>query len=344
MTKTQPRPRSSRTIREKRKEFFLSALAKMVGSVALILVVAAVFRVGMSRLWEGPVEMEAVLVGEQELSSGGASVSRLVERPVAAAEEVVEPKVVPKAVPIPARAVVERELPAAGGMVSGIERIEAKQDVIGQALGGFFAAENVDEKLRWVRDPERVRPLMVDFYASHELRDQGWKGVGWVKAVAEPGFRFGYVQALFEKAEPVAVVVEELADGRVVVDWESSVRYGELPWREFVQARPERPTLLRMLASRSDRAPEGPGGEISGMVTALSLRHPSDSEPVEAVFDRSNPQLSPLVEQLEAGGWKNVPVTLRLCFPGAESNSKMKTARITAVEGRGWLILSQKRS
>jgi hypothetical protein len=65
---------------------------------------------------------------------------------------------------------------------------------------------------------------------------------------------------------------------------------------------------------------------------------------LEAVFDAKDPDFGSLVEQLESGAWKNVPVTLRLCFPGAESHAEKKMARITAVEGRGWLILPQKRS
>ncbi len=119
--------------------------------------------------------------------------------------------------------------------MSGIERIETKREAIGAALAGFFGAGSVEEKLRWVRDPERVRPLMMDFYASHELKGAKWAGLGWSKSIAERGFRLGYVEAVFETGEPMALIVDETEEGRVKVDWESSVRYGELPWREFVQ-------------------------------------------------------------------------------------------------------------
>jgi hypothetical protein len=256
--------------------------------------------------------------------------------------EVAIPKALPKAVPVVAEGVGAQAVAAVE--VSGIELIETKREAIGAALAGFFGAGSVEEKLRWVRDPERVRPLMMDFYASHELKGAKWAGLGWSKSVAEPGFRLGYVEAVFEAGEPVALIVEESEEGRVMVDWESSVRYGELPWREFVQAKPAKPTLLRVLVSGSGVVADGLGSENSEAMRRLSVRHPSDSEPLEAVFDAKDPDLGSLVEQLESGAWKNVPVTLRLCFPGAESHAEKKMARITAVEGRGWLILPQTRS
>lgn len=261
--------------------------------------------------------------------------------------EVEEPKsvvevAVPKAVPVVAEPVVAP--PVEPVVVSGMERIETKREAIGAALAGFFGAGSVDEKLRWVRDPERVRPLMTNHYASHEFKEVKWKGLGWTKSIQEPGIRLGYVEALFEMGEPLALIVEETEGGRVVVDWESSVLYGELPWREFVQAKPTNPTLMRVLASRPGSVSQGFGSENSEPMQRLSVRHPSDSEPLEAVFDPKDPYFGSLIEQLESGAWKNVPVTLRLCFSGEESRAEKKLARITAVEGRGWLILPQKRS
>lgn len=339
MTTPSFRPRSSRTKRENKKELWLGALAKVLGAVALILMVAAVFRVAVSGLWEVPGEAEERVVEATEvmtpLTGGSPALARGEEKKV---EEVA----LPKAVPVVAEGVGAQAVAAAE--VSGIERIETKREAIGAALAGFFGAGSVEEKLRWVRDPERVRPLMMDFYASHELKGAKWAGLGWSKSIAERGFRLGYVEAVFETGEPMALIVDETEEGRVKVDWESSVRYGELPWREFVQVKPAKPTLLRVLASGSGSGSAGFGSENSELMQRLSVRHPSDSEPLEAVFDAKDPDFGSLVEQLESGAWKNVPVTLRLCFPGAESHAEKKMARITAVEGRGWLILPQKRS
>jgi hypothetical protein len=51
-------------------------------------------------------------------------------------------------------------------------------------------------------------------------------------------------------AEPVSLIIEELGDGGFRVDWESSVRYGELDWDEFIQTQPAAPKLFRVIASK----------------------------------------------------------------------------------------------
>ncbi|MDH4475252.1 MAG: hypothetical protein QE274_02155, partial [Verrucomicrobiaceae bacterium] len=175
MTTPSFRPRSSRTKRENKKELWLGALAKVLGAVALILMVAAVFRVAVSGLWEVPGEAEERVVEATEvmtpLTGGSPAVAR--------GEESVAEVEVPKAVPVVAEGVGAQAVAAAE--VSGIERIETKREAIGAALAGFFGAGSAEEKLRWVRDPERVRPLMMDFYASHELTGAKWAGLGWSK-------------------------------------------------------------------------------------------------------------------------------------------------------------------
>lgn len=347
MTPTPSRPRSKDTIREKRKGRWLGILAKILGCIALVLMVASVFRVLMAKLWDLPAGSVAVaeapkgevneVTSTQQTGASPAVSDAAAARPEVAALAVPTPSPVPKAVPVAPPS-------AASEVPSGIAKIDTKGAVIAQSLAGFFTAESIEAKLQWVRDPERVRPLMEHFYALHDLQPQAFQGLGWVKSVEEPGYRFGYVQARFESAEPVAVIVEELADGRVVVDWESSVRYGELSWKEFLQAKPERPTLLRLLAYRPESAT---GGTVEGQAKpweVVLVKHPSDDAALEAQFDPQDPKMHPLMDQLQAGQWKEVPLTLRLCFPGEELNSNKKMARITAVEGRGWLILPQKRS
>ena len=47
------------------------------------------------------------------------------------------------------------------------------------------------------------------------------------------------------------------------------------------------------------------------------------------------------MEQLELGKWKDVPVTLRLCFPSAPTKLEGLGVHIAGVEGKGWLILTE---
>lgn len=230
--------------------------------------------------------------------------------------------------PAATRAAAEAPAPkavAAPGM--GIERIEEKRSAIADALNGFYTARGVSEMLPLVRDAERVRPLMEEYYRRNRIKKRTWKAIGWLLPVEEPGYRFGYVQAIFTDAAPVNVVVEE-TDRGFLVDWESSVQYSEIGWKEFMVTRPVEPKTFRVLASK---AQSGGGGAL------LSLRHPQEEGEVIGRFDQHDPRFRSLVEQLDLCKWKDVPVILRLCYPGPAA--ERSEVQIAGAEGKGWLIL-----
>ncbi|MES2507431.1 MAG: hypothetical protein V4599_12055 [Verrucomicrobiota bacterium] len=220
---------------------------------------------------------------------------------------------------------------APAGPVQGIERLEEKRPQIETALRAFFKAATVEDKLAFARSPDRVRPLVHGYYSQRPFQARTLTGLGTCQSVAEKGYRLGYIQALFAKETPLSVIVEEQADGQFRVDWESLVRYGEMEWETFLREKPTRPILLRVIAS----LPAG-GGEGDG--EWLEVRSPGQEPALKARFDRQNPALKPLIDQLQLGGWKNVPLTLRVCY--SESKSNADTAQIVSCEGKGWLILN----
>jgi hypothetical protein len=228
--------------------------------------------------------------------------------------------------------------------VSGIPDIEAKRGKIAQAIEAFFSAKDVDSKLPYVRNPEHVRPLMETFYAREPMPSYKWRGLGWSVSVAEPGYRLGYVQALFEDATPSSLVIEELPNGEFRIDWEGFVRYGELAWKDFLQLRPAEPKLLRVIASRPSSAPTNAPSLSALRPEWLELRHPAESGVVLGYFEKGDPNLRSLEAQLQEGNWKDVPLTLRLCYPTPPSSINAASVKIAGVEGKGWLILKSKGS
>lgn len=224
--------------------------------------------------------------------------------------------------------------PVSPGM-AGIENIDDKRTAIAQTLEKFFSAPTLEARMEMVRDPRRVKPLMLSYYAREPMPRSKWRELGKAVRVDEPGFRFGYVQALFEDSPPASLIIEELADGRFLVDWECMVRYGEVSWADFLRMKPVEPKLLRVIASKAA------DGAISGGSQWLELRHPGEAGSVLGYFDRTDPKFATLVQQLEQGHWKDVPVTLRLCFPINESQTATSGVHIASVEGKGWLILNR---
>ncbi len=352
---------STRRSRTRRRETMLNAVATMLGCLALVVMIATVVRVVMVKLWESakvnPEYVQSVYdsaherqVKAETFSAPSRSLqdipaSRDVESPPSQDDTPPAQKTVhqPPGDDFSATGQKNSPLPlasaAAAAAPTSIQNIESKRQQIESTLRGFFEASTVESKLSYVRDAARVRPLMERYHSARVPTRQQWKGLDWVMPVEEPGFRLGYAQATFTDAEPVSLVIEEMQDGTFRVDWESSVRYGELDWSEFIQTQPTAPKLFRVIASRPRHAPstEAPRGS-----EVLEIKHPDNDNVIYAHFDKMDPKFQSLLQQLQTGNWKDVPLTLRLCYTGPSQSGN--SVRIADIEGKGWLILQGTRS
>ncbi|GEP43935.1 hypothetical protein BGE01nite_32260 [Brevifollis gellanilyticus] len=333
----------------------LNGIAKLIGCVALVVTVAVVFYVTVTQLdRQSPKIDPAYLdqtdpVTEHSWSGTGQPPSAQqssLSRPVLSSPEPLsvgrsaEPSGM--AVPAPVRGPSLTDAlpgPQASPSPAGLMDIEKKRSKIEAATHRFFAATTVTEKAASSRDTARVAPLMEVYYQKHILSVGKWQSLGWVTPMDEPGHRLAYAQTLFTDTEPVCVIIEETEDGTVLVDWESSVRYGELEWKDFLSKKPGQPTLFRVIASRP--APNSEA-QPQGKEEVIELKHPAGQGTVDAYFNRDDPQFHSLLEQLRLGNWTNVPLTLRLCYPGPTSSAR--AVRIASIEGKGWLILQNRRS
>lgn len=334
----------------------LNAVATILGCLALVVMIATVVRVVMVKLWESakvnPEYVQSVYDNTHEHPGRGGERAPAAQThqnlslsQTASAAPMAEDHIAQNQPSPSASSVSDRD----GGLhlvmaadktgVSGIQDIESKRQNIESTLRGFFESSTLEARLSYVRDVQRVRPLMERFHSTTPLPARAWKGLGWVLPVEEPGFRLGYAEATFAEGEPVSLIIEEMADGTFRVDWESSVRYGELGWNEFIQTRPTAPKLFRVIASRPRHAPVGEAPQGSEV---LEIRHPDDDHVVYAYFDRLDPKFQSLLQQLQTGNWKDVPLTLRLCYTAPAEGGR--GVRIADVEGKGWLILQGTRS
>jgi len=324
----------------------INAVATILGCMALVVMIATVVRVVMIKLWESarvnPEYVQSMYDNDKEHRWSG----NIKEQPSLLGDpSEIRPSASGPTREVTANTPVSSQSSALKLMAPGspsptaIVDIESKRPLIEHTLRGFFEASSTDQQLAFARDPLRVRPLMEHYYSSHPHAPLEWKTLGWVLPVEEEGYRLGYAQAVFANAEPVSIIIEEMVDGTFRVDWESSVRYGEIDWEEFIKTQPSAPTLLRVIASKPQNIPP----EAAPMGSELlEIKHPDDNDVVYAYFDRKDPKFQPLLQQLQTGNWKDVPLTLRLCFPGPAGSGK--NARIADVEGKGWLILHGTRS
>ena len=305
MTPVSEKPRASRN---RRQEGILGLVAKKLsGAAVVVIAIAVLFYMLIHRLERSPPV-------QPEYDVNRKSAEAQPEQPEGKmASSLVEPQ----------------------EMVQGIPDIESKRPLIEVALRGFFEAKNVEDKLAWSRDPLRVRPLMQKYYRRHRLAAKKVIGVGSCVSVQEKGHRLGYVQALFGPDDSVGLIIEEGEDGQIQADWESLVRFNEMEWGDFLRQKPETPTLFRVLATKHEN-------RADGSHEWLELICPGQELALKAFFDRKDPQFQPLLDQLQLGGWKRVPLTLRLCY--SKHKSESDAACIAGSEGKGWLILTDRRS
>lgn len=337
-----PSTTSGRIAKARRREVFWNQVTFVVGCVAVVGIIAAVVAVACQQVMRSaPVVADDSYFPRPEAGAtwSGRTQSEPAQFEVmrTAATRLENERGLPS--PDAARLIDKTlGLPKALPTFSGIEEIEAKREKIGPVVQAFFAARSVAEKLPYVRDPQRVKPLMEEFYSREPMPEVAYRGLGRAVRVEEPGYRFGYVQAMFDNAAAVTLIIEEVSPEDFRLDWECLVRYGQMAWSDFLRERPAEPKLMRVKASLPD-----PPIAMAGKDEWLELRHSSDSSAVVAAFRRDDPQLAPMIDQLNQGKWKDVPLTLRLSFPHpVDGGGASDRASITGVQGKGWLILGEK--
>ena len=114
----------------------------------------------------------------------------------------------------------------------------------------FFAAENVEEMSRWVRNRERVLPLMKGYYArpGHEFRPEVCRTIGEDEGAFVEGAMAAILVTLGDFSQR-QIALQKTEDG-FLVDWESWVGYSEMSWEEFKQRKPTRPLVFRVRMRR----------------------------------------------------------------------------------------------
>lgn len=119
-------------------------------------------------------------------------------------------------------------------------------------LENFLNAPDTETRAKFVRDPQRVRPLMEQYYQTHSSGPISFKSLPTKETTTiAKGF---HISSITRKDFTVLPVVMARApnEDRLVVDWESFVGYNEMSFAEFREQRPTSPTLFRVRAKFDD--------------------------------------------------------------------------------------------
>lgn len=117
-----------------------------------------------------------------------------------------------------------------------------------QVVTAFLAAGTIEERLKYVRHPDRIRPLMEDFYRDHELKTYTFELVANYMSASLSRRPFIALSVRTKEDTSLPVLLEDSEEG-LLVDWESFICYNPLTPEEFLEVRPAEPVKMRVYAS-----------------------------------------------------------------------------------------------
>jgi len=158
-----------------------------------------------------------------------------------------------------------------------------------ESAGRFFAATTVEEMLAVVRDPERVEPLMREFYSRNPLRPRELLNLTLVAGDdAMVGTKVFWKTKVDLKEEGrEELVFEQLKTGSrkaFLVDWETAVNYNPMRWDAFAAEQPAAPIAMRAFVTLS--GDYRPPFTDEARYAAFLLTHPDGAAEILAYAER----------------------------------------------------------
>jgi hypothetical protein len=121
------------------------------------------------------------------------------------------------------------------------EQKEAEELVsnIESAIRAYFSATSLESRLRWVRFPERVAPMMRQHEIANPVRPSPLRTIRLLQPLPiERHTQFWMSSVILATGERRELVIE-CTDAGPRIDWETMVCYQPMPWDEFARKRPQ---------------------------------------------------------------------------------------------------------
>lgn len=189
-----------------------------------------------------------------------------------------------------------------------VERIEA-------ALKRYFTTVLVESLAPQVRQPERVMPLMRNYYASQPLQMRSIASVRTIQPVTLDDRANFWIAAvtLSDGAQPNLFIEIDPA-GNPHIDWETQVCHQPMPWDEFARDRPEGRSLDFRVYAENDsffsHEFSDAGGWLCFRLTALGAE-----EPMFGYVRADSGEARKLLDLIQKNGGRPTSLILRLSIP-----------------------------
>lgn len=199
------------------------------------------------------------------------------------------------------------------------EEAEARDLVIRleALLDAFFSVRQVGEWNGMVRHPERVMPLIRDYYAKHPGLPGPLRSVQLLQPLTidnRGNYWMATVQLAGGRMQSMVLEIDEHGDPRV--DWETLVCHQPMPWNEFVKKRPQGQSMDFRVHVEPDNFHSHEFTDAdqwaSFRLTALD-----GDEPLFGYMKSDHEDLQKIMHCLEESQNRRAAVILRLIVPDA---------------------------
>lgn len=223
------------------------------------------------------------------------------------------------------------------GVDSTIESVDRYKDFdmmqVEAAVKGFLNSGTITERLKFCRDPERVRPLMVNFYDGEEIEAEGMESLN----KAEVSYRDDFLTLVVRTADflqyPIALVKIGIGeDVRYLVDWESWVGFCDLTPEEMRAGKPTTPITMRVIVSPENYYNYGFSDDKEWGAFRLELR---DSTFSFLGYAKRNSEVEKALAQVQKSK-KQSPFVVKVVYPPKARSQEQ--VEIVEILSSGWIL------
>jgi hypothetical protein len=119
------------------------------------------------------------------------------------------------------------------------EEATALVERVDEVVAAYLRAETIEATLPWVRHPERVRPMMEEAWKIAPKQRLRFERIILFQPATMGQKSFWVVRAEVEEGEMQSLLIEQIGESEVKVDWETHVCRQPMPWDEYVAERPQ---------------------------------------------------------------------------------------------------------
>ena len=217
--------------------------------------------------------------------------------------------------------------------VQSIAEIKASCEA---TMTAFWKASTWQDKLRYVRSPDRASKLMKDYYEVHHHTEPA-AGALLSSSVDKVGdtdlavLKYAGVGG----GKKVEAVLVKNAEGKFLLDWEHYTGSGDMDWEDFKKQRPTAPQLFRGYLVEDSYF----NYEFTDEARYVSYRIESADglQSINAFCEKGSEIADRLYGLSQRTGGQKNPVAVNLAYPDqAKSDHCVK---LTALVADRWLVL-----